>query len=109
MNEKENEILKDLIDISDKEFEDIKKYYKKINANMEKKVEEENTIAKVITVIAIIIFICGFIIGFILSYDKYDGFYFSILMLVWCVSAMSGIMLLGFAEIIKLLEKIKNK
>ncbi len=65
-----------------------------------------NSIAATLSVIALIIYICGFIAGFISGGAEGS---WDIAWIVWCASFLSGTMFLGFAEIIKLLEAIKNK
>lgn len=67
---------------------------------------DKNTIAKILTVIAWITFICGFIAGLILGDDKY-GFSYTIAFIWWSSTFVSGILFLGFAEIIELLDTIR--
>ena len=60
------------------------------------------------------IFIIGAILGFAMGYTKNileDTYYFSFAVAVawWGVSFIGGMFMLGFAEIIKLLNAIKNK
>lgn len=67
-----------------------------------------------LTGIAYAIFIIGAILGFAMGYTKNipeDTYYFSFAVAVawWCVSFIGGMFMLGFAEIIKLLNAIKNK
>ena len=77
-------------------------------------VNKENKVAKVLTGIAYAIFIIGAILGFAMGYTKNileDTYYFSFAVAVawWGVSFIGGMFMLGFAEIIKLLNAIKNK
>ncbi len=100
------------ISITDEEYEEIRKYSK-----VEK--ENENIIAQALEVIAWVIFIGGVIAGIILgnvevlkgTYYQYTDteFSFAVAFTYWCIALISGTMFLGFAEIIKLLEDIKNK
>lgn len=78
-----------------------------------KKSPQKNTMSSVLTVIAWITFIGGFISGIVLARDSYSHtdavFSFTVALTYWAVSFISGIFILGFAEIIKLLNDIKNK
>lgn len=106
------------LEVTDEEYQIIKKYAKSENdADTEIR---ENTIAKVLQVFSWILFICGFFAGIVFGNESIDvGFYsfshtetkfmWSVALTYWCTAAVSGTILLGFAEIIKLLEAIKNK
>ena len=102
------------VEITDEEYQEVKKYSKKDDTS------EINPIATALTVIAWVVFIGGFIAGFVLgneevvvkgSYYTYTDteFSFTIAFAYWCVALISGTMFLGFAEIIKLLDAIKKK
>ena len=101
------------IEITDEEYQEVKKYSKKDDTS------EINPIATALTVIAWVVFIGGFIAGIALgnvevvkgSYYTYTDteFSFAIAFTYWCVALISGTMFLGFAEIIKLLDAIKKK
>ena len=63
-----------------------------------------------------IIFIGGLIAGIVLgnvdvsySYYTYKEFSFAIALTYWAISFISGMVFLGFAEIIQLLSDIKEK
>ncbi len=94
------------IEISDSEY----KYLLELDEP-----KKTNTIASILTVIAWITFIGGFIAGIVLgrveadSYYSYTEFSFAVALIYWGVSFLSGISILAFAEIIKLLNDIKNK
>ena len=67
-----------------------------------------------LTGIAYAIFIIGAILGFVIGYtkdilDDTYSFSFAIAIAWWGVSFIGGMFTLGFAEIIKLLNAIKNK
>ena len=104
---------KEAIAISDEEYQEVKKYSKKENTS------KTNTIATALTAIAWIVFIGGFFSGLALgnvevvkgSYYPYTDteFSFAVAFTYWCDALISGTMFLGFAEIIKLLNDIKNK
>lgn len=79
-----------------------------------------NNIADVLQFIAWVLYIGGFIAGIVFGNESIDvGFYsfshtetkfmWSVALTYWCTAAVSGTLFLGFAEIIKLLEAIKNK
>lgn len=87
------------LNISDEEYEVLKKYSNK---------KEKNGIVTILTVIAWVIYVSGFILGIILAANSYEGS-FLLLMGCWIGTFVSGTMYLGFAEIIKLLIDIKNK
>ena len=101
------------VEITDEEYQEVKKYSKK------EETTENNPIATALTVIAWIVFIGGFIAGIALGTVEVErGYYytytdtefsFAIAFGYWCVSLISGTMFLGFAEIIKLLNDIKRK
>ncbi len=101
------------IEITDEEYQEVKKYSKKEVAT------ENNSVAVALTIIAWFIFIGGFIAGIVLGMVEVEkGYYytytdtefsFAIAFVYWCVSLISGTMFLGFAEIIKLLDAIKRK
>ena len=90
------------IEITDEEYQEVKKYIKNDS------VKASNPVANAITVIAWIEFIAGFIAGIILG-NAGEEFSLEIALIYWGISLISGIMFLGFAEIIKLLQAIKNK
>ena len=92
------------IEVTDEEYEQIKKY-----AGMDSAPGNNNVIANVLTVIAWLTYICGFIAGIILGQDAGIEFDMQVAFIYWATTFVSGTMLLGFAEIIKLLTAIKNK
>ena len=107
------------IQITDEEFEEVRKYYNPKKHDCLDTESDDNGIATALTVIAWIIFICGFILGIILGADVAETsryfsdssseFSISTALITWAVSFISGIAFLGFAEIIKLLHDINNK
>ncbi len=100
------------IEITDEEYMQIKEIY-----DNKHKLEppSSNGVANALTVIAWIIFVVGFIAGICFAnvevgtYVTYEEFSFAIALIYWLVAFASGTMFLGFAEIIKLLNDIKNK
>lgn len=100
---------KEPILLSEEDFEEIKKT---INTNEFKTISNDNVISNILIVIAVIIFITGFILGIFMGVENADVHSdFSALsaLIYWIISLISGMSFLGFAEIIKLLETIKNK
>ena len=107
------------IEVSDEEYEEIKKYSNQSKDTFQDYFSNDNPIATALTVIAVIIFIGGFIAGIALgrvvvdrgySYRyTYTEFSFAAAFVYWFASFVSGMVFLGFAEIIKLLTEIKNK
>lgn len=100
------------INVTDEEYEEILKYCKQSDNTTP--VNKENKVAKVLTGIAYAIFIIGAILGFAMGYtkdilDDTYSFSFAVAVAWWCVSFIGGMLMLGFAEIIKLLNAIKNK
>lgn len=86
------------INITDSEYEQIKEL------SQSEKSQEKNSVAIALMVIAWIIIVVGVVVGLFLT-DSSIG-----LAIICCVmSVVSGIFILGFAEIIKLLNDIKNK
>ncbi len=101
------------VEITDEEYQEVKKYSKKENTT------GNNPIATALTVIAWIVFIGGFIAGIALGTVEVERGYhytytdtefsFAVAFVYWCVSLICGTIFLGFAEIIKLLDAIKKK
>lgn len=101
------------VEITDEEYEEVKKYTSTSDNS------KANVIATILMVIAWLIFIGGFFAGITLgnvevmtdsSYAETDTvFSFAIAISYWAVSLIGGTVLLGFSEIIKLLDAIKKK
>ena len=96
--------------ISDEEFQEVEKY------SREEVLIQNNIVATALTIIAWVIFVGGFFAGIILGTVEVEGRYstsvefsFATAFIYWCVSLISGTVFLGFAEIIKLLNAIKEK
>lgn len=95
------------IEITDEEYQEVKKYSKKfidVSAN--------NPISAILKVIAVIVYIVGFIAGIIIGASISSitmEFSWGGAFAYWAVSFFSGTTILGFAEIIQLLTDIKNK
>ena len=87
------------IKISDEEYEKIKKYTAKQEGT-------GNGVCTALNVIAWATFICGFLGGLFsgISTENYIG-----MIIFWLAALISGVFILGFAEIINLLQKIYNK
>ncbi len=99
------------VEITNEEYEEVKKYTNTSDNS------RTNIIATILTIIAWIIFLGGFFAGISLGnvvvdpHDVIDGtkFSFAIALTYWSVSLISGIIILAFAEIIKILDDIKRK
>lgn len=91
-----------------------KNYNYKENYNTNMASTESNKMAKILRVIAVIEIICGFIVGGVLGdtfgvgYYGYD-FNWGLCIGIIVASLISGIFILGFAEVIQLLQDIKDK
>ena len=73
--------------------------------------QHTNSIAMAIRVIAVLTYICGFFTGIVLG-DNLSSFYsynWTAAIICWIASIIIGTFILGFSEIIKLLDEIKNK
>lgn len=84
------------------------------NRNFSTTQNENNKMAMILRVIAIIEIICGFIVGailgdtFTIGYYGYD-FNWGLCIGIVVAGFISGIFILGFAEVIQLLQDIKSK
>lgn len=100
------------VQVSDEEYSEILKYQKQ-------EAKPTNTISTVFKGLALFVFIGGFIAGIALgnvevtkgySHTYTDTeFSFALALTYWAISFVSGMLILGFAEIIQLLTDIKNK
>ena len=86
---------KQAIKVTDEEYEAILKCIS----------DNRNLLADVITCGAYIVFVIGFILGILMG----TGTGFGTTLIVWLISGISGISLLWFAEVLKLLQDIKNR
>lgn len=102
------------IEITDSEYEKLKE----LCESDEQKEEESNAVASTLQVIATLIFIGGFIAGIALGFvEVTKGNYFTytttefsfpVALTYWAASFISGMLFIGFAEVIKLLNSIKK-
>ncbi|MDR1629483.1 MAG: hypothetical protein LBS36_04625 [Oscillospiraceae bacterium] len=76
--------------------------------NPSPKQSQNNAISFLIKVIAIIIFVIGFIIGILFAKDRYS-YNYVLMMSIWAGSFVLGTLMLGVAEIIKLLSLLLSK
>ena len=102
------------IEITDEEYQEIKKYAKE--EEKEEKEVSDNPVATALTFIAWVIFLVGFIAGLALGteqvlrgYSYTTVFSFANAFVYWWISFISGTLVRGFAEIIKLLNAINKK
>lgn len=90
--------------ISDEEYEEIKCYLSKETKS------EKNTVSVLITAVACVIFVFGFILGcYFLGTNTSSISSFILALICWCIAGMAGTLVLGLAEIVELLNDIKNK
>ncbi len=100
------------ISVSEEEFWELREASKYREV---KKEESSNGVSIALKVIAWIIFIGGLILGLVLgsesgsSYSSRDEFDFLTALSSWATSFVSGMIVLGFAEIIKILNDIKYR
>lgn len=87
------------LEITDEEFEKIKKYAGKKEDNV-----SSNGIATTLTTIAWITYIAGFFVGLFMI-EVLEWY----ILFIWFAAFLSGTVYLGFAEIIKLLTQIRDK
>lgn len=97
------------IEISEEEYQQIKELSNTTNP------VEKNIVASILTGSAWIIFIVGFILGIVfgnveieIPFADYSEFSFAIALIYWATSFISGLILLGIAEIIKLINNVSN-
>ncbi len=65
-----------------------------------------NLAAKIIKIIAIVIYACCFIAGIMVGQEAES---FLTILLFWVAGALSGTLMLGFSEVIRLLHEINQK
>ena len=101
------------IEVTDEEFLIIKKKFEeKQNKDNDKfkddysNIDNDNKTANAIGLVGIIIIVVGFILGIVMSIQA-ENFFTTIIF--WCISAITGISFLGFAEIISLLDALVHK
>ncbi len=100
------------IAVSDDEYLEILKYQKATEVEYKK----NNTVSIVFKILALIVFVCGFIAGIVLGqteviglYSHYTKFSFAAALSYWAISFVSGMIFIGFAEIIQLLHDLRKK
>ena len=98
------------IEVTDEEYLKIKEIYdnKQKQAHSSSNGTNSNGVATALNIIALIIFILGFIAGIALGIAE-RKFSFTTLITCWVSAFVSGMIFLGFAEIIKLLNDIKHQ
>lgn len=96
------------IDVTDEEFEAIRKYSSVSKGNKRNK---RNRIGIALKIVAILFFVMSVIFFMlILATDSYFGEDIKILYFAYCIaSIIIGILFLGFGEIIRLLQNLTNK
>ena len=66
----------------------------------------DNVVAKVVKALGVIIIVLGTIVSFVITHDNFS---LAVFLEVEFFCVVGGMLLIGFAEIIKLLEDIKDK
>mgnify|MGYP000900823321 FL=1 len=99
------------ISVTDEEYAEILKYSNIDNTQIESDdvKTNSNTIATIFSVIAVFIFILGLFLGIVLGDAIGYKFSIGVALICWGSGFVGGMLMLGFAEIIKLLTAIKNK
>ena len=99
------------ISVTDEEYAEILKYSNIDNTQIESDdvKTNSNTIATIFSVIAVFIFILGLFLGIVLGDAIGYKFLIGVALICWGSGFVGGMLMLGFAEIIKLLNAIKNK
>lgn len=99
------------ISVTDEEYAEILKYSNIDNTQIESDdvKTNSNTIATIFSVIAVFIFILGLFLGIVLGDAIGYKFSIGVALICWGSGFVGGMLMLGFAEIIKLLNAIKNK
>ena len=99
------------ISVTDEEYAEILKYSNIANTQIESDDVKTNSniIATIFSVIAVFIFILGLFLGFVLGDAIGYKFSIGVALICWGSGFVGGMLMLGFAEIIKLLTAIKNK
>lgn len=98
------------ISVTDEEYAEILKYSNIDNTQIESDdvKTNSNTIATIFSVIAVFIFILGLFLGIVLGDAIGYKFSIGVALICWGSGFVGGMLMLGFAEIIKLLTAIKN-
>lgn len=99
------------ISVTDEEYAEILKYSNIDNTQIESDdvKTNSNTIATIFSVIAVFIFILGLFLGIVLGDAIGYKFSIGVALICWGSGFVGGMLMLGFAEIIKLLTAIKDK
>lgn len=101
------------IEVTDEEYEEIKKYIP------EKKRVKRNKLQVALFIVAMVVFAGGFLAGCLLGNIEIEKglifkrtiteFSFITAVMYWCIAGAVGTVLLAFSEVIKLLNDINNK
>lgn len=101
------------IQLTDEEYAEFEKSYLASKQKLSKNEKQRNTMSTVLQVIACLIFVIGFIMGIVMGTEQnsyYDSeFSIGVAFIYWFTSFFGGLSFLTFAEILKLLQDIKNK
>lgn len=74
--------------------------------------ENKNTVSKILKIIGILEIIAGFVLGLVLGREEigFSTYYeWSIILTWWTIGFVSGMLFIGFSEVIELLQKISDR
>lgn len=98
------------VPVTDEEYAEILKYKELHEKEIADNADRKNTVATILTGIGYGIFVIGLLIGVLMGSNAgYATFSFSVAVVYWGISFISGMLMIGIAEIIKLLNDIKYK
>lgn len=100
------------VPVTDEEYAEILKYKELHEKEIADNSDKKNPVASIFTGIGCAIFVIGFFLGIFLGqgvHSYHSDFSFTVALIYWGISFISGMLMIGIAEIIKLLNDIKNK
>lgn len=100
------------VPVTDEEYAEILKYRELHEKEIADKADKKNPVASIFTGFGCAIFVIGFFLGIFLGqgiHSYHSDFSFTVALIYWGISFISGMFMIGFAEIIKLLNDIKYK
>ena len=99
------------IDVTDEEYERMLEAYEKATAKA-KSIRKRNGVATTLGLIGLLIIIIGLFVGISMGTKTAYGdsdFNFEVALSCWVEPFVSGMLFVGFSQVIQLLEDIKNK
>lgn len=97
--------------IRQKPSEDLPLYRPSNNTDQSSQKEYNNGIGYTLLIIGVLVMIAGLTVGLLLAKPeyRYDDFNWTLALTYWVSSFISGMMFIGFSEVIKLLQSINDK